>query len=95
MKTTTEKKPRYSPFPKVSGRYGAPMGRRGDNDLQNIPKLFAMHQGGTGGYDKGGAYWGYPSDVWAVWGRDGAEVSVTYVRASGRESAINQVRNPE
>jgi hypothetical protein len=59
--------PRFNPFRKVDGRYGAPMGRHGSNidQLFGDEKLIATHCGGDGYYDRGGAYWGH-SDVWAV-----------------------------
>lgn len=84
----------YNPFPEVSGRYGAPMGRRGDNpaNLQGINRLHARHQGGGDGYDKGGAYWGTPSNVWGVWGWIDGDVYCVYVRAWSRQEAIDKVR---
>ena len=83
---------RFNPFPKVSCKYGAPMGRHSDSpgNFVDVPTLYAMHQGGGQGYDKGGAYWGNPSNVWAVWTRGGE--SVCYVRAWSRESAIAKAR---
>jgi len=87
-------KKQFDPFPPVSGRYGAPMGRQGDNpaNLQDAPRLHARRQGGDDGYDRGGAYWGYPSNVWGVWAHLGDEVACCYVRANSRADAIKQVR---
>ena len=89
----------FNPFPEVSGKYGAPMGRHGDNpaNLQDLPayKLHARRQGGCDGYDKGGAYWGYPSNVWGVWAWLDGEAVCTYVRANSRIDAIEKVRNQE
>ena len=84
----------FNPFPEVSSKYGAPMGRRSDNpaNLQDVKRLCARRQGGGDGYDKGGAYWGAPSNVWGVWGTAAGETVVTYVRASSRADAIAQVR---
>ena len=84
----------YNPFPEVSGKYGAPMGRRGDNpsNLQGVKRLHARRQGGSDGYDKGGAYWGDPANVWAVWAHIDGEPCVTYVRAWSRQEAIDKVR---
>jgi hypothetical protein len=86
----------FDPFPKVSGKYGAPMGRHSDNpaNLQDVKRLCARRQGGVDGYDKGGAYWGTPANVWGVWGTAAGETVVTYVRASSRADAIAQVRAP-
>lgn len=87
-------KKQFNPFDEVSCTYGAPMGRRGDNsaNLQGLKRLHARHQGGGGGYDKGGAYWGIPSNVWGVWAWIDGRPCVTYVRANSRQSAINTVR---
>ena len=84
----------FNPFPKVSCTYGAPMGRYSDNpsNLKGIKRLSARRQGGGGGYDKGGAYWGTPSNVWGVWGTVDDETRCAYVRASSRADAIAQVR---
>jgi len=84
----------FDPFPPVSCSYGAPMGRSGDNpaNLQGIRRLHARRQGGRQGYDRGGAYWGTPGNVWGVWARLPEGVVVTYVRAGSRAAAINIVR---
>jgi hypothetical protein len=87
----------FNPFPDVSGKYGAPMGRCGDNpaNLQDAPRLHARRQGGGGGYDKGGAYWGTPGNVWGVWAWiDGAPVCC-YIRAASRAAAIAAIRTGE
>lgn len=85
----------FNPFQKVSNRYGAPMGRHGVNhtELQNLKRLHCRHQGGSEGYDKGGAYWGNPSNVYAVWGRIDGELLCCYIRANNRLDAIAKVRN--
>lgn len=90
-------KKQYNPFPDVSTKYGAPMGRYSANpaNLQDCKKLHARRQGGGDGYDKGGAYWGCPSNVWGVWARIDGEIVCTYVRASSRENAISQIRGAE
>lgn len=87
----------FNPFPKVNSQYGAPMGRHGDNtaNLQGRKRLHARHQGGGDGYDRGGAYWGVPCNVWAVWARIDGEVVKAYVRAWSRDAAIKQVRGGE
>lgn len=87
----------FNPFPHVSGKYGAPMGRHGGNpaNLQDVKRLRARHQGGGDGYDKGGAYWGLPSNVWGVWAHIDGEPCVVYVRASSRVDAINKVKAGE
>lgn len=84
----------FNPFYEVKSSYGAPMGRRGDNpaNLQDLPRLHARHQGGGDGYDKGGAYWGSPCNVWGVWGWIDGKPCVTYVRAWSREAAIQKAQ---
>lgn len=88
---------KFDPFPDVSSRYGSPMGRRGDNpaNLQGLRRLHARPQGGGDGYDKGGAYWGTPSNVWGVWGWIEGRPCVTYVRAHSRVAAIDKVKRGE
>lgn len=83
----------FNPFPEVGYTYGSPMGRRGDNpaNLQGCKRLHARHQGGGDGYDKGGTYWGTPSNVWGVWARIDGRVCCTYVRAVSRSDAITKV----
>jgi len=90
-------KKQFNPFYEVSSRYGAPMGRRGDNqsNLQGVKRLHCRHQGGGEGYDKGGAYWGCPSNVYGVWGWLDGQPVCTYVRASSRAAAIHKVREGE
>lgn len=81
--------PRFNPFPKVDGRYGAPMGRNGDAPEQYPGgKLYARHCGGDGYYDRGGAYWGH-SRVYAVWTRGGRFCA--YIEAYDAKSAIAQI----
>ena len=82
---------RFNPFAKVDCRYGAPMGRYGDEPAQydGRRKLYARHCGGDGYYDRGGAYWGH-SRVYAVWTRGGN--FCTYVEATNCEAAIQAVR---
>lgn len=84
----------YNPFPDVSSARGAPMGRRGDNSshLQDAKRLHARRQGGGDGYDKGGAYWGCPANVWGVWSRVEGEIVCCYVRSDSRVKAIEMVR---
>lgn len=82
--------PRFNPFARVNGRYGAPMGRHGDDlsTWDGCGRLYARHCGGDGHYDRGGAYWGH-SRVVAVWTRGGAWC--VYVEARGTEEAIAKV----
>lgn len=85
----------FNPFYDVNCHYGAPMGRCGDNpaNLIGVRRLHCRHQGGGQGYDKGGAYWGTPSNVYGVWAHIDGEIVVVYVRASSRQNAIDKVRS--
>ena len=82
---------RFNPFSPVDGKYGSPMGRAESTvDLLRFGRrhIAAQHQGGGEGYDRGGAYWGLPSDVWAVWVTGDGPSTVKYVRAKSREEAL-------
>lgn len=80
----------HNPTPKVSCRYGAPLGRMSAPDLDLSEKLQLQRvRINSGGYDDGGAYWGLGSPLYVVMDRDGDRV---YFRASGREDAKRIVR---
>lgn len=81
---------RFKPFDRVPGKYGAPMGRHGDDagTYDGHAKLYAQHCGGDGYYDRGGAYWGH-SKVCAVWTRGGEWCA--YVEAYTPDAAISKV----
>ena len=97
MNIATDKlrRARFNPFPVVSCRYGAPMGRHGDpaDSWDGIGRLHACSAGGDGHYDRGGAYWGRSPEhgwVYAVWTDRGEWCA--YVRARDRTDAIAKVR---
>jgi len=73
------------------------MGRRWDNpaNLVGAKRFHARHQGGGDGYDKGGAYWGSPSNIWGVWAWIDGAPCVVYVRANSRTEAINKIKMGE
>ena len=69
-------------FPEVSSKYGAPLGRL-TSLLGATPKgirLFKVRLD-SGGYDDGGAYWGFPNDLWCAQCPEGGQ---EFVRASSR-----------
>lgn len=82
---------RANPTPNVSGRYGAPMGRHtgpnyletssGRLHLQRVPLT-------SGGYDRGGAYWGLGAPLWYVMDQDG---NSQFLRARSREKAKESI----
>ena len=82
--------PRFSPFPKINGHRGAPMGRfAGALDPDTPLKQLAI-AGPAGEYDCGGAYWGNSrkeGPVWAVWRRGHGRDGVAYVRAHSQDAA--------
>jgi hypothetical protein len=81
---------RFDPFKHVNTQYGAPMGRHSASSVVSPEngKLCARHCGGYDCYDKGGAYWGAPLNIWAVWNHGKGEETVTYVRAANRATAL-------
>ncbi len=79
---------RYNP-PKVSCKYGAPMGRYSDPierfaDSKVHLQIVSIN---SGGYDSGGAYWGTGIALWCVWNDE----YVAYFRAMNRRLAKEQL----
>jgi hypothetical protein len=67
---------------KVDCKFGAPMGRRSDIDL--FGKVHLQHvKFYDGCYDKGGAYWGSPENLYCAWNDE----NTFYLRANSREHA--------
>lgn len=71
------------PLSQVSSKYGAPMGRHCAADLGSEPRSLRLFQLvlDSGGYDAGGAYWGFPNDLYCAMDREG---NIQTVRASSR-----------
>ncbi len=93
-------KPQFDPFPPLHTPYGAPMGRPCDPPelLRRYGTYFHARAGQCqDGYDRGGAYWGCPDNVWAVWTwirrahSPEKTLLVTYVRARTRALAIKEI----
>lgn len=64
-------------------QYGASMGRRSDyNNLAGKVHLVRVKLD-SGGYDKGGAYWGSGVSLWCAWNDD----ATVYLRAHSRQAA--------
>jgi len=76
-----------SQLEQVDCRYGAPMGRREDGnletDVRRFVRLFRV-QLDSGGYDDGGAYWGIGSPLWCAIDDDGNR---QFTRATSRAQA--------
>lgn len=80
----------------VSSKYGAPMGRRNQVDgtadnLLYIQKVEAE----DGDYDRGGAYWGTPTDLWCAFTNPETTTDeypiMVFVRADNQDDAKRQV----
>lgn len=81
------------PTPLVSCKYGAPMGRHGGSLDHDSPHWKATRLNlDSGGYDRGGAYWGVrPSGVSLYAVQDGVG-DVIYVDAVNAGAAIAEAR---
>lgn len=81
-------------FNKVSSRYGAPMGRRGDVYLETRVKrsvrLFRVRID-SGGDDDGGAYWGIGEPLFCAIDGDGNR---KFIRAGSRFHAAVKLNIP-
>lgn len=82
-------------LPKGYNQYGAFMGRRGcTNERWGAIKMhlckIPLNQGG---YDSGGAYWGYGQQLlWRAWGDGPTEQQELWLRADNRDEAKQIVR---
>lgn len=76
-----------NPTPEVSSRYGAPLGRYTGPDYLETDagrlRLVRVHIN-SGGYDRGGAYWGLGAPLWYVEDPDG---NSRFLRARNRDAA--------
>lgn len=75
----------------VSSRYGAPMGRATDHDFGQAPGRIHLRRMylDSGGYDRGGAYWGFGEPLYEAHDSDGR---VTILRARSRAAAKAALR---
>ena len=73
-------------------QYGAWMGRNRREEY-SVPRdtTAKLHlrrvRLDSGGYDRGGAYWGHGEPLWCVWGDSGEDTLTTYLRAADRGAA--------
>jgi len=90
-------------LPKACDKYGASMGRSSilpvDTNVSVQLRLIHLDLD-SGGYDKGGAYWGFPNNLY--WAESIDEFPVSYslnsklqlsVRASSREEAKSKIKD--
>jgi hypothetical protein len=81
----------------VSGKYGAPMGRRKNlpenKDAKGKLQMRRLHLY-DGAYDEGGAYWGMGRPLYHAEGElDGEdEITVLFLRADSRQDAKDFIR---
>ena len=76
-----------APEVRVDCRYGAPMGRASGGMLEGRVSLRRVRLD-SGGYDKGGAYWGHGQPLWYA---EGSEDGWRYLRAQSRDAAKKQL----
>jgi hypothetical protein len=73
---------------KVSCKYGAPMGRSGSLLGSGVVRLQRVSLD-SGGYDRGGAYWGSGEPLWVAFDDEAGE---RYLRAPTRKVAQERLR---
>lgn len=74
-------------LPNVSSRYGAPMGRANEGNIETcLPRFVRLFRVDldSGGYDNGGAYWGHGMPLWCALDDDGNR---QFIRAASRARA--------
>jgi hypothetical protein len=76
----------YNPVPPVSCKYGAPLGRRSIAQGDGTERLYLRRIVlDSGGYDSGGAYWGFPNNLY--WYGDSTGAIDSFLRAPSRDDA--------
>jgi hypothetical protein len=79
-------------FPHVSGKYGAPCGRR-ESPLSDMPRsvrVFRIRLD-SGGYDDGGAYWGKGLNLYCAQCTHGGQ---QFARGYSRRDAVRVLNIP-
>jgi hypothetical protein len=74
-------------------RYGAQMGRRNEvpDDYAGEKLRMLRLPFVDGCYDRWGAYWGSPANVWCAWGESATERVRIFVRGNDRAAACREV----
>lgn len=77
---------RPNPTPDVSTRYGAPLGRASRSNLDTDAGRIYLQRVplDSGGYDRGGAYWGIGAPLFCAMDQDGRTY---FLRARSRDAA--------
>lgn len=77
-----------NPVPPVSSKYGAPMGRASDTlDPDGILKAEEVELD-EGGYDAGGAYWGFRPAGQSLFALQDGRGNISFVDASSAKAAL-------
>lgn len=78
-------------FSDVSCAYGAPMGRSEDHKYDEVPRSISCFKVmlDSGGYDDGGAYWGWGSEALYCLRQDDTTYR-EFFRAISRDDAIDK-----
>lgn len=81
-------------FPNACSQYGASMGRRDNMTETSYPVKFHLERVrlDSGGYDNGGAYWGYGAPLYYAHGDGAEERQEVFFRAYNRDDAKKQLR---
>lgn len=76
-----------------SSKYGAQMGRRNEipDDYAGQKLRLTRLPFVDGCYDRWGAYWGSPANVWCAWGESETEQVRIFVRADSRAIAKQRI----
>lgn len=82
-------------LPKLSCKYGAPMGRPDSIVDPDAPVKFYLNKLRfvDSCYDQGGAYWGMGKPVYWAYGYIGNDMFEMFVRARNRADAKQQVKS--
>jgi hypothetical protein len=80
----------------VSSKYGAPMGRQNQVDgSPDNPLYIQKVEAVDGDYDRGGAYWGTPTDLWCAFTNPDTTTDeypiMVFVRSASQENAKRRV----
>ena len=94
LRFSFKERPMINPTPDVSCKYGAPMGRYTGVDYieVNAGPLYLRHIPlDSGGYDKGGAYWGHYQRLYYVEDQDGnSHFFRAYNRADAKATIVDK-----
>ena len=81
-------------LPNGSSKYGAQMGRRNQipDDYAGEKLRLTRLPFVDGCYDRWGAYWGSPANIWCAWGESETEQVRVFIRSDSRDNAKVLIR---